>query len=78
VVTSDLASLLEVAGDAAILVDPYDTRALAESLWKVISDKNLAANLKKNGFEQLKRFSWEKTDRKTLEVYKDFESDNVE
>jgi glycosyltransferase involved in cell wall biosynthesis len=70
VVTSNISSMPEVAGDAAILVDPYDTEALAESLWRVISDEKFAKNLREKGFAQVKKFSWEKTAKDTLEVYK--------
>jgi glycosyltransferase involved in cell wall biosynthesis len=71
VVTSNVSSMPEVAGDAAILVDPYDTDGLAESLWKVLSDEKLATNLREKGFAQVKKFSWEKTAKETLEVYEE-------
>ncbi|MCL5411972.1 MAG: glycosyltransferase family 4 protein [Patescibacteria group bacterium] len=71
VVTSNVSSFPEVAGDAAILVDPCDTNALAEALWRIISDKKLTKELRQKGLDQVKKFSWEKMAKETLEVYKE-------
>ena len=49
VVTSNVSSLPEVAGDAAVLVDPYDTRAIADGIYRVLTDQRLRAELKRAG-----------------------------
>jgi len=72
VITSNVSSLPEVAGDAAILVDPYDTEQLAHELERVISSESLREELKQKGLEQSKKFSWNKTAEMTEEVYKIF------
>jgi glycosyltransferase involved in cell wall biosynthesis len=66
VVTSDLSSMAEVAGDAAVLVDPYDISSIAEGIRKALGAPK-ALILK--GLARIKDFSWEKTAKMTLEVY---------
>lgn len=70
VVTSDLASMPEVAGQGAILVNPQDSDEISEAIKKAAFDDELRNNLIKQGYENVKRFSWEKTAKETLEVYK--------
>ncbi|MGG6270194.1 glycosyltransferase family 4 protein [Leptolyngbya sp. AN03gr2] len=70
VVTSNSSSLPEVAGDAAILVDPNNVEQLAESILKVIRDRQFRSSLVQKGREQAKLFSWEKTAKKTLNAYR--------
>ncbi|MFO1039737.1 MAG: glycosyltransferase family 1 protein [Geminicoccaceae bacterium] len=69
VITSDGSSLPEVAGDAALLVDPTDTEAIAQALDRVLSDPALAATLHERGRRQAARFSWQRTAVETLAVY---------
>ena len=69
VVTSDTSSMPEVAGKAAIMVDPYDVDALAQAMKQVLIDDKLRDNMVGKGLEQAKGFSWEETARKTQEVY---------
>lgn len=66
VVTSNISSMPEVAGDAAVLVDPYDVSSIAEGIKKALKGK---VGLVKRGYAQTKKFSWEKTAKMTLEVY---------
>ncbi len=68
VITSNTSSLPEVAGDAALLVDPHDVDAIAEAMYRVVTDPELAAELTRRGHENVKRFSWEKCARETLAV----------
>ncbi|GBD15145.1 D-inositol 3-phosphate glycosyltransferase [bacterium HR26] len=70
VITSATSSLPEVAGDAAILVDPHDTDALARALRELASSPRLRAELTSAGLERARAFSWERTARETLEVYR--------
>ncbi|MCX7698335.1 MAG: glycosyltransferase family 4 protein [Candidatus Goldbacteria bacterium] len=67
-VVSNTASLPEVCGDAAYYVNPYDVEDIARGIEKVLTDENLREELIKKGFENIKRFSWEKSARKVIEV----------
>ncbi len=71
VITSNLSSLPEVVGDAALLVNPYDVQEIASAIKKVLTDPKLRESLIKKGFERVKRFSWEKTAKKTLQIYQE-------
>ncbi len=68
VITSTTSSLPEVAGDAALLVDPQDVDAIAAAMQRLVSDDALRAELSRRGLENVKRFSWEKCARETLAV----------
>jgi glycosyltransferase involved in cell wall biosynthesis len=67
-VVSNAASLPEVCGDAAYYVNPYDVEDIARGIEKVLTDENLRQDLIKKGFENIKRFSWEKSARKIIEI----------
>jgi len=68
VVVSDKGSLPEVCGDAAVYVNPYDPQSIAGGILKVLTDENLRQNLIQKGYQQVKKFSWEQTVKKFLEV----------
>jgi glycosyltransferase involved in cell wall biosynthesis len=68
VITSDLASLPEVTGDAAILVDPYSVEAIAQAMDVIDRDPSLCAELRQRGLVRSQQFSWEKTGLMTVEV----------
>ncbi|MEG3438624.1 glycosyltransferase family 1 protein [Pannus brasiliensis CCIBt3594] len=70
VVTSRTSSLPEVAGDAAIFVNPRDSLDIAGGIWKVISDPENRQDLIAKGKQQAREFSWEKTARETLVAYR--------
>jgi glycosyltransferase involved in cell wall biosynthesis len=69
VVTSGRGSLTEVAGDAAVLIDPMDVESIADGLRQALTDSKLAANLRKKGIAQAAKFTWAETARKALDVY---------
>jgi glycosyltransferase involved in cell wall biosynthesis len=69
VVTSNVSSLPEVAGDAAILVDPYDTRSIADGIYRVLTDQRLRADLRRLGLARAGQFSWESSVRRVREIY---------
>jgi len=71
VVTSNVSSLPEVAGDAAVLVDPYDTDSIVDGLRRVVGDPGLAADLRARGLLRAREFSWERSVERTLQVYRD-------
>lgn len=60
VVTSKIGSSAEIAGDAALLVDPKNIDEIANSVYKIISDVDVRKELVKKGYENIKRFGWEK------------------
>ena len=61
VITSNRSSMPEVAGNAAILVDPMNLEMIADAMYEVVSDKNLKQELIKSGLEQLKKFNWDQS-----------------
>jgi glycosyltransferase involved in cell wall biosynthesis len=71
VITSDCSSLPEVAGNAAILVNPRDINQLIEAMISVIQCKSDRQVLKRRGIRRAQEFSWDKAARKTLDLYED-------
>lgn len=61
VLTSNVSSLPEVGGDAAIYVDPYSEQDICEGILKIVNDPALKYQLRQKGYENIKRFSWEKS-----------------
>ncbi len=70
-VTSTVSSLPEVAGDAALLVNPHDTDALADAIYRVLTDPVVADRLRRAGPRQAAHFSWARTASATAAVYRD-------
>lgn len=68
VLTSTTSALPEVAGDAALLVDPCDTDAIAAALARLAADAPLRADLRARGLARTAGFSWERCARDTLTV----------
>ena len=68
VITSNLSSLPEVAGEAALLIDPYRVGELAEAMAAVADRSSLWARLHRAGLERAQRFSWAKTGRQTGDI----------
>jgi glycosyltransferase involved in cell wall biosynthesis len=69
VVTSNIMSMPEVAGDAACLVDPFNVSSIREGVLKVINDSDYRNALVKAGFENVKRFQPEQIARQYAELY---------
>ncbi len=69
VLTSNLSSIPEVAGDAALYVDPTAVEKITDGMIELVQDARLRRNLIEKGFERVKRFSWKETARQTLGVY---------
>lgn len=70
VITSDVSSLPEVAGAAALLISPHDTEALADAILRLVTDRTLRDHLVQAGYQQALRFSWSYTAQKTLNAYR--------
>ena len=71
VLTSNSTALAEVAGDAAVLADPQDARALGEAMIRALEDEPLRADLKVKGFARAKQFSWEQAAAKMVGLYRE-------
>jgi glycosyltransferase involved in cell wall biosynthesis len=69
-IISKVSSLPEIAGEAAYFVNPLDKNEIAEAMLKFATDENLRNSYRGKGFEQVKKFDWEKTAWETLELYK--------
>jgi glycosyltransferase involved in cell wall biosynthesis len=69
VVVSNVTSLPEVVGDAALLVDPFNVDDIADKIYKVVSDRNLNNTLKEKSIVQANKFSWKKCAMETLNIY---------
>jgi glycosyltransferase involved in cell wall biosynthesis len=68
VLTSGVSALPEVAGDAAVLVDPRDQGAIAEGMRRLLQDESLRRRLRSSGPARAARFRWEETARRTADV----------
>lgn len=68
VITSACSSLPEIVGNAAVLVNPYNTNEIAKAIEQVLTDKNLRENLARRGNENIGRFSWEIATKKFQEI----------
>ncbi len=68
-IVSNSSSLPEVAGDAAIYIDPQSAVSIQTAVEKAVTDKKLRDELQAKGFEQLKKFSWNITAQKTKKIY---------
>jgi glycosyltransferase involved in cell wall biosynthesis len=71
VLTSNVSAMPEVAGSAALLVDPGNTPSIADGLRKLTGDPALRAELVLKGLERSGEFSWEKAVRSTWAVYEE-------
>jgi glycosyltransferase involved in cell wall biosynthesis len=71
VVTSDVSSLPEVTGDAALLIDPNDESALANALIEIVNNQGLRAKLRERGITQAGKFTWREAAEKTLSLYQE-------
>jgi glycosyltransferase involved in cell wall biosynthesis len=69
VVTSNVSSLPEVTGGAAVLVDPYSVPSIVEGMRRVLSDPVLAAEMRRKGLVRAREFSWERAAARTRELY---------
>jgi len=70
VVVSNTSSLPEVVGDAGLLVDPEDVEGLTVAIWRALTDEELRAEMVAKGLKRAACFSWERTAKETLEIYR--------
>lgn len=69
VITSNVSSLPEVAGEAVLYVNPYNEGAIARAMEKIVEDDTLRENCVSKGLLRAKMFSWKKTAKETLNIY---------
>jgi glycosyltransferase involved in cell wall biosynthesis len=69
VITSNVSSIPEVAGDAALYVDPYDEDDIAWGMKRILEDVKLRSDLIMKGKEQINKFSWKKCTDETYKIY---------
>ena len=69
IVTSNVSSLPEVVGDAALMIDPYNVDTLAKAMAEILTNDGLRRGMIERGLAQAEKFSWEKTAAETLEIY---------
>src|SRR6266566_1122358 len=71
VITSDNSSMKEVAGEAAVLVDPRNVREMTEAMTRVAEDQSLRQELSAKGLKRAGEFSWRKTAELTVQTYRE-------
>lgn len=71
VVASNLSSLPEVGGDSCIYADPFSPTDIADNIEKLVSDKSLRENLTTKGSLRARLFSWQRTAKETIQVYRE-------
>jgi glycosyltransferase involved in cell wall biosynthesis len=71
VLTSSVSAMPEIAGDAALLVDPMDVQSIADGLRRLTTDTILRERLIHAGLERAKQFTWEKSVQETWKVYRE-------
>ena len=74
VVTSNISALPEVAGDAGLLVDPYDVDAISQALAELLESQERRDELARRGLERARRFTWHQVAEQTVRVYKEIVS----
>jgi glycosyltransferase involved in cell wall biosynthesis len=70
VVASNVSSLPEIAGDAAVLFPPHDEHALADAIEEILKNESLAAEMRKKGVARAAQFTWQHTAEETVKVYR--------
>ena len=73
VIASNATSIPEVAGDAAMLVEPMDVQAWADGIYQVIMNRRLREEMIKKGFARAKQFSWDKCAERILETIRNYQ-----
>ena len=69
VITSNVSSLPEVVGDAALLIDPTDPAAIADAMRRVLTDPTLVAGMRERGLARVGQFSWDRSVRRVRAIY---------
>ena len=75
VITSNTSSMPEVAGDAALLIDPYKPEEITAAMVRIVADKKLKAEMISKGFVQAAKFSWKAMAQHVLEIYREMNTE---
>jgi glycosyltransferase involved in cell wall biosynthesis len=78
VICSDSSAIREIAGDAAVIVDPNDTERISAAIMQIYNNPNLKKKLTEKGYNNIEKFSWEKCAEETWGVLNQSISDNSE
>jgi glycosyltransferase involved in cell wall biosynthesis len=78
VITSNVSSLPEVVGDSALLINPYDTLALANGIFRVLNDESLRESLIKKGLKHCRKYNWTRIATEMLGVYREVMNESRE
>jgi len=71
VITSNVSSMPEVAGEAALLVDPCSTAEISDAMLRLAGDEELQSQMRAKGIERAGHFSWERTAEQTWQIYQE-------
>ena len=71
VITSNTSSMPEVAGDAALIIDPFKPQEITAAMIRIVADKELKTDLVTKGLEQAAKFSWKAMAAHVLEIYQE-------
>ena len=74
VITSDTSSMPEVAGEGAILIDPYQPENITDAMVRLMSEEELRADVIRRGLENSAKFSWRAMAEKVLSIYRELEN----
>ncbi len=69
VITSNITAMPEIAGGAAILVNPYSVEEISAAINRILADENIQQDMMEKGLQRAKFFSWEKTINNTIHLY---------
>jgi glycosyltransferase involved in cell wall biosynthesis len=69
VITSNVSSLPEVVGDAALLIDPYEPDEIAAAMRRILTEPGLRDDLRARGLARVQQFSWDRSVRRVREIY---------
>jgi glycosyltransferase involved in cell wall biosynthesis len=78
IITSSVNGLVEIAGDAAVFVDPRDADAIAYAIGQVLDDETLQKQLSKKGLARSAKFTWDQCANNTLAILNKAQNDRVE
>ena len=71
VITSNISAMPEVAGDAALYVNPYNRREISRAVLELLKNRKLRETLSQKSVDRCKMFSWKSTAEKTISVYEE-------
>jgi glycosyltransferase involved in cell wall biosynthesis len=71
VITSNVTSLPEVAGDAAYLVDPYNIEEMTSAMSELLQNKKLREEMIEKGLERSRSYTWQNTSERYLKLYQE-------